>query len=886
MTIQRLRRFLPFVLCQHTACQSATSLMLLLLMAMGLPALSGAQPTCQPDGDVDRNGSVTAADALLAFQQALSLAQLTACQRDIADVAPLPTAPDGNITASDALCIFQKALSLPSCLDTLPSTNQPPVADAGLEQLVNENDVVTLSGSGSDPDGTIVAYRWVQTSGTFVTLSGANTQNASFTAPEIASEDVIVEDLEFQLTVTDDDGASATDTVVISVFDSYFIVDNDPPTADAGPDQTVDENTLVTLSGSGTDPDGTIAFYEWLQIGGTTVHLSDPYAPNPSFTAPDVISDEELVFELAVFDDAFDFATDTVTVTVVEPATEPQPPGEQHALDVSVFGEGDIQVQGTGGQLDCAEITMCRGMFNQGDEVVLIAEPDSGWTHESWIGCDRQDLLGRCTVFMDGDRLVSVTFLSADPLELDDAVVVLRDDQLQGLIDYDLDTGRFVFDAATSDIGQWVVGTVLLAAEDPNEGLTIARRITGIERTGNQIAFTTEQASLEEIFRSGSFSHQAGADAVTPQYPGPIATQSEDEGTRIPINIELGSGVMAGGWITFPVEPHFAVNFSPAFEFRLVATARPTASIGLEISGRAMVSADKELLSRKLGTIWIPTGLLGIPIPVYPTLKISVEGDAEASASVGMGAEISVSATAGVHYKDGKLNPVFEADMDPVYRVSSGVDFKLSWNVEVRARGELHLSLLGVAGPYAGVVPYYGISSGCGDSVAETYKGWRLVVGGDLTAIGGPRLELPAYDSSRIPQAPVSLSRMPSGGTKCPGMPALPRLGDCYGAKYSLYDENSDYYRYGDYTGITLHATEDGQTCLEGSAHFYGLTTVPCDTPYAWQLESTYTQPGVCGITAEAILNELTYGEEVSCPPPLPSPLECSPDNGGGGSVQ
>ena len=76
-----------------------------------------APQACQPDGDVDRSGSVTAADALLAFQQALSLADLNACQRSIADVFPQPATPDGTITASDALCIFQKALSLPSCLD-------------------------------------------------------------------------------------------------------------------------------------------------------------------------------------------------------------------------------------------------------------------------------------------------------------------------------------------------------------------------------------------------------------------------------------------------------------------------------------------------------------------------------------------------------------------------------------------------------------------------------------------------------------------------------------------------------------------------------------------------------------------------------------------------
>ena len=76
-----------------------------------------ARQACQPDGDVDQSGDVTAADALLAFQQALGLADLDACQFTIADVFPLPSMQDGDITASDALCIFQKALSLPSCLD-------------------------------------------------------------------------------------------------------------------------------------------------------------------------------------------------------------------------------------------------------------------------------------------------------------------------------------------------------------------------------------------------------------------------------------------------------------------------------------------------------------------------------------------------------------------------------------------------------------------------------------------------------------------------------------------------------------------------------------------------------------------------------------------------
>ena len=151
-TMQRLQFVTPLVLG------------ILVVVVMGLPALSGAQPTCQSDGDVDQNGSVTAADALLVFQQALSLAQLNDCQRSIADVFPLPTSPDGNITASDALCIFQKALSLPSCLDALPSTNQPPVADAGPDQSVDAGTMVMLSGVASDA-GRHDCILWVDADG-------------------------------------------------------------------------------------------------------------------------------------------------------------------------------------------------------------------------------------------------------------------------------------------------------------------------------------------------------------------------------------------------------------------------------------------------------------------------------------------------------------------------------------------------------------------------------------------------------------------------------------------------------------------------------------------------------------------------------------------------
>lgn len=93
----------------------------------------------------------------------------------------------------------------------------------------------------------------------------------------------------------------ACDTSVTANFQEVV---NEPPVANAGDDQTVDEGAPVTLDGSdSSDPDGTIASYLWTQTGGTTVTLSDPNFVSPAFKAPPVDAGEiDLTFQLMVTD--------------------------------------------------------------------------------------------------------------------------------------------------------------------------------------------------------------------------------------------------------------------------------------------------------------------------------------------------------------------------------------------------------------------------------------------------------------------------------------------------------------------------------------------------------------------------------------------------------
>jgi hypothetical protein len=190
---------------------------------------------------------------------------------------------------------------------TVNNVNQLPTANAGANQTVNEGVAVTLAGSGSDPDGTIASYAWTQTVGPAVTLSGANTATATFTAPTVNANTVLT----FQLTVTDNQGGTGSATTNVTVTNL-----NQLPAANAGPDQTRDEGSLVTLNGSGTDPDGTIASYAWTQTAGPAVTLSGANTATANFTAPTVTANTTLTFRLTVRDSSNATAMDTVNVTV------------------------------------------------------------------------------------------------------------------------------------------------------------------------------------------------------------------------------------------------------------------------------------------------------------------------------------------------------------------------------------------------------------------------------------------------------------------------------------------------------------------------------------------------------------------------------------------
>lgn len=184
------------------------------------------------------------------------------------------------------------------------------IANAGQDRIVQGKTLVNLDASNTyDPDNTM-AYQWKQLSGPAVELIDPDKKNASFTAPYVDVENELL----FQLTVTDENGFSATDEITVLINENI---------ANAGLDRAVYGDERVFLDGSNSYDPERLMTYKWTQVGGppVTLDIGDD-AIKASFIAPYVDEDNSLLtFKLTVSNSNGFESTDEVAISLAAPVT-------------------------------------------------------------------------------------------------------------------------------------------------------------------------------------------------------------------------------------------------------------------------------------------------------------------------------------------------------------------------------------------------------------------------------------------------------------------------------------------------------------------------------------------------------------------------------------
>lgn len=195
-------------------------------------------------------------------------------------------------------------------------SNQAPTSTIGPNLEVDERSTVTLVGSGTDPDNDPLTVTWTQIAGPMVTITG-NT----FVAPEVTVDTMLV----VQMTVTDGRAVTLPKEQTILVKNV-----NQAPIATVPASQEALQGTIVTVFGSGSDPDGDPITYEWSQIDGPTVALSDASTDTVAFVAPAVADTAVVKLQLIVRDSLQASAPAVVDVVIKNPnpvVVEPMPKG-------------------------------------------------------------------------------------------------------------------------------------------------------------------------------------------------------------------------------------------------------------------------------------------------------------------------------------------------------------------------------------------------------------------------------------------------------------------------------------------------------------------------------------------------------------------------------
>lgn len=181
--------------------------------------------------------------------------------------------------------------------------NTPPIVSAGANQVhPSATTSTTLTGTASDPGGSIASTLWTRVSGPNTpTIVSASSLSTSVTG-------MIPGTYVFRITATDNLGATSTATVQVRI--------NSLPTIDLSGNTTSypPGTTSINLVSSSTDPDGVIVSRQWTQIAGpNNSSITSPTSANTGVTG---MTQGVYMFRYSVSDNDGEIVLDEIQITI------------------------------------------------------------------------------------------------------------------------------------------------------------------------------------------------------------------------------------------------------------------------------------------------------------------------------------------------------------------------------------------------------------------------------------------------------------------------------------------------------------------------------------------------------------------------------------------
>jgi len=302
-----------------------------------------------------------------------------------------------------------------------------PIANAGPNQTIKDYDEngeesVTLDGSGSSGwNSPIVSYSWSKNDTVIAT-------GVTATVSLNLGEHIIT------LTVTDEDGNTNTDQVIINVLDNY------PPVADAGQDQTIvdeDEDGVesVLLDGSAsTDSDGNIVNLLWTE-NDTEIASGE----NPTV---DLNIGKHIIL-LTITDDDGATASDEVIITINNNLPIQAPvfcfTNEAITIDENIdqawYNTPEMEINNvTVGTRTADFHAQWKGMFDNDNLYLLVEVTDGAKINDSGTSWWEDDGI---EVFIDGDNSKNTSYDGVNDFQYgfrwDDGTINLGNNSLNNI---------------------------------------------------------------------------------------------------------------------------------------------------------------------------------------------------------------------------------------------------------------------------------------------------------------------------------------------------------------------------------------------------------------------------------------------------------------------